>query len=198
MTIFQEGSILPVILALPYAGRQYTFDSDELDLQVGCMLMQGQLSQNRKQTGFWSRSLTEAEKTYDIAQRECMVFVWSTLSLRSCHEESIPTLRMDHDSLFYVLNRTDASGMITRLWLHLLKFEFNILHRTGVSHKAAHSLSRLPIDNMSKMPLQNDILVMVINANKDARTQLLDLCTERHHQYFDARQVGTSKSRPHL
>ena len=75
--------ISPQVLALPRAGFKYTLDTDACDVQIGCILLQDQPdSKTPKPVGFWSRTLTPAEKGYDTTNKECLAVVWAVLTLR--------------------------------------------------------------------------------------------------------------------
>lgn len=58
------------ILALPYTRGRYTIDTVAYNVQVGCVLVQGQPDGTIKQVEHWSRSFTKAEKAYNKSQRE--------------------------------------------------------------------------------------------------------------------------------
>ena len=94
----KERLISPPILALPQPHGHYVLDTDACDKQVGCVLMQEQEGTLRP-IGYWSRSLTPAEKNYDTTQREWLAVVWAILLLRPYLEMQKFTVRTDHDAL---------------------------------------------------------------------------------------------------
>ena len=66
MTAFEtlkEKLVKPPILTLPKANRPLILDTDACDLQLGCVLLQQQEdSKTWLPLGFWSRTLSSAEK----------------------------------------------------------------------------------------------------------------------------------------
>ena len=72
----------PPILALPRYGNTYTLDTDACKYQVGCVLLQEQLSGDCLPIEYWSRALTDAESNYTTTEKECLAVVWSILTLR--------------------------------------------------------------------------------------------------------------------
>lgn len=66
----KEKHISPLVLSLLKRNAQYTLDTDEVDEQVGCVLLQVQEDEKRPQLiGYWSQTLTEHERNLDTTQR---------------------------------------------------------------------------------------------------------------------------------
>ena len=70
------------ILALPRKGYPYTLDTDALENQLGCCLVQEQPDDALHPIGYWSRSLTPAEKNYSSTEKECTALIWAAKHLR--------------------------------------------------------------------------------------------------------------------
>ena len=148
----------PPVLALPRLGHQYTVETDACATQVGCVLLQDQPGEKYpKPIGYWSRTLTAAEKNYDTTQRECLAVVWAVLTLRPYLEGTRFTIRTDHLALKWLMNLSDASGRLQRWRLRLQPFEYDIVHRPGVKHQAADALSRLPTTGTDQTDLDDEI-----------------------------------------
>lgn len=58
------------ILELRYDGGRYSLDTDAYNILVGWMLLQEQLNKSRSPIGYWSISLTKAEKAHFINRQE--------------------------------------------------------------------------------------------------------------------------------
>ena len=116
--------INPPVLALPKVGRSYIVDTDACAYQVGCVLLQEQDGDERpKPIGYWSRSLSKAERNYTTTEQECLSIVWAVVILRPYLEGTEFTIRTDHDSLKWLLNLSDATGRLQRWRLRLQQFE---------------------------------------------------------------------------
>ena len=85
MTAFRKlkrALLTAPILALPREGYPYTLDTDASAYQIGCCLLQEQPDGYLLPVGYWSRSLSPAEKYYFSTEKECLAVVWATLHLR--------------------------------------------------------------------------------------------------------------------
>ena len=146
----------PPVLALPKADKPYVIETDASAYQVGCALLQEQDTGNYHPVGFWSRTLTQAERNYSATERECLAVVWSVTSLRPYIEGTKFTVRTDHDCLRWLMNLTESSGRLTRWRLRLAEFDFVIEYKPGRKNQVADALSRMirprgpeePIDDM--------------------------------------------------
>ena len=103
MTAFEtlkDKLVKPPILTLPKANRPLILDTDACDHQLGCVLLQKQEdAKTWLPLGFWSRTLSSAEKNYDTTNKECLAVVWAVLSLRPYLEGTRFLIRTDHDAL---------------------------------------------------------------------------------------------------
>lgn len=97
--------------------------------QVGCVLLQQQKDGTNQPIGYWSYSANQAQRPYDTTHRKFHAVASAVLLLRLYVEETISTIRTDHDSLKCILNLSDATGMLVRWLLRLSEFDFNIIHR---------------------------------------------------------------------
>lgn len=99
MNSLKSALVSPPVFTLPDATGQMTLDTDPFDVQVSYVLHQAQTDESTKPIGYWSRSLTDAERKYDTTQWEYLAIVWAVLLLHSYFEGSRFTIRTDHDSL---------------------------------------------------------------------------------------------------
>ena len=160
--------VSPPVFALPRPNGRYVIDTDACEYQVGCVLLQEQEGQLHP-IGYWSRSLTKAERAYDTTQRECLAVVWAIFTLRPYLEMKQFTLRTDHDSLRWILNLSDATGRLARWRLRLADYDYTVEHRRGIVHQAADALSRLPSDGMDETPLDDEIPLFLVDTTSNQR-----------------------------
>ena len=133
----------PPILALPRRSGHITVETDACDRQLGAVLLQAQADGTNKPIGFFSRSLTSAERNYDTTERECLAVVWACLLLRPYIELQRFTVITDHEALKWLLTYKESTGRLARWRLRLLEYDFDIQYRKGIKHQAADALSRL-------------------------------------------------------
>ena len=131
------------ILALPRHGAPYKLDTDACAYQVGCCLLQEQEDKTWHPIGYFSTSLTDAERNYSASERECLAVVWGVLILRPYLLGTQFTVRTDQHALRWLLNLTNVSGRLARWRLRLAEYEFEVEYRPGVKHQLADGMSRL-------------------------------------------------------
>jgi transposase InsO family protein len=153
----REKLLQPPVLALPRKEGRYVLDTDASDHQIGSCLCQEHPDGLRHPIGYWSRSLTSAERNYSTTEKECLAIVWAILTLRPYLEGQRFLVRTDHHSLRWVLNLADAQGRLARWRLRLLEFDFEVEYAPGKEHHAADTLSRLTPADDTATPLDTEI-----------------------------------------
>ena len=93
--------------------------------------------------GFWSQSLTFAEKNYSGGEKEFLAVVWAIQLLRPYLERSHFDLYTDHQALKWMMDMTDASSRLACWRLRLMEFDFTVKYRNGASNTVADCVSRL-------------------------------------------------------
>lgn len=71
-------------------------------------------------------------------------------------------IRTNHEALKDFLITALASDTLTRCWLRLLKFGFEIDHRVGIKHEAPDTLLRLKTEGTDKTNLDKELMVLII------------------------------------
>ena len=145
------------ILALPREGFAYTLDTDASEYQLGCCLLQEQQDGALHPIGYWSRSLTTAEKNYSSTEKECLAIVWAVQHLRPYLEGQKFTIRTDHDALKWLLNLRDPRGRLARWSLRLQEYDFEIVYKPGKTHALADGPSRLLTKGLDKSNFDDEI-----------------------------------------
>ena len=145
------------ILALPREGHAYTLDTDASEYQLGCCLLQEQPDGALHPIGYWSRSLTTAEKNYSSTEKECLAIVWAVQHLRPYLEGQRFTIRTDHDALKWLLNLRDPRGRLARWSLRLQEYDFEIVYKPGKTHALADGPSRLLTRGLDKSHFDDEI-----------------------------------------
>jgi RNase H-like domain found in reverse transcriptase len=130
----RDALLNPPILALPLIDGAFTIDTDASDHQLGCCLLQSQPDGSQRPVGYWSRGLTSAEKKCSTTEKECLAILWAILHLRPYLEQQKFTIRTDHHSLRWVLNLSDAQGLLARWSLRLREFYYEVKYHPGALH----------------------------------------------------------------
>ena len=148
------------ILRLPRADLPFSVDTDASDYQVGCALMQLHEDNVRYPVGYWSRTLSPAEKNYSASERECLAVVWALRILRPYLERTRFMVYTDHEALKWLLNLGDgeAHGRLARWRLRLAEFDFEVAYKKGAKNTIADALSRLATEGDTPSPYPEDDL----------------------------------------
>ena len=88
------------VLRLPQRGLPFSMDTDASEYQLGCSLMKED-TQGARYPGYWSRTLSSAERNYSAAERECLAVVWAVMTLRPYLERTHFIVHTDHQALLW-------------------------------------------------------------------------------------------------
>ena len=160
LTAFEQlkkSLVTAPILALPREGYPYTLDTDASDRQLGCCLLQQQEDGTLHPIGYWSRTLTSAERNYSSTEKECLAIVWAVQHLRPYLEGTKFTIRTDHDALKWLLNLRDPRGRLARWSLRLQEYDFDVVYRPGRTHALADGPSRMLTAGLDESHFDDDI-----------------------------------------
>lgn len=127
---------LPV-LALPDYTKLFVIESDASGKGLGAVLMQ-----EGHPIAFWSKSLSHENQARSTYEKELMAVVLSVLKWRHYLLGHHFLIRIDHQSLKYLLEQRVATPF-QQIWiLKLIGYDYEIVYRSGKENKAADALSR--------------------------------------------------------
>lgn len=168
----QEKQMSPLILTLKSPKRKYTLCTDAYNVQAGYVLLQEQPDETAKPVGYWPRSLINAEQAHYTKKRECHAIAWSALMLPPYLEETRFTTRTDHDSLKRILDPADAICRLVCSRVRLSKFDFNVVHCTGINDQIADGLSHLATTGEAQVFIEDDATVELLETKWDNRPNI--------------------------
>ncbi|KAL0199491.1 hypothetical protein M9458_008031, partial [Cirrhinus mrigala] len=90
-----------------------------------------------------SRKLTKAERNYAAVEKEALAVKWAVLELRYYLLGRRFTLVTDHAPLQWMARTKETNARVTRWFLALQDFHFDVRHRSGASNANADGLSRI-------------------------------------------------------
>ena len=131
------------ILAFPDFHLVFTLDTDASQSGIGAVLSQVQ-NGTEKVIAYASRSLTKAERRYSVTRLEMLAVVTFMRHFRHYLLGRHFVLRTDHSSLKWLRSFKEPEGQIARWLESMQEFDFEVMHRKGVLHNNADSLSRHP------------------------------------------------------
>src|SRR6201996_7962176 len=134
------------VLAHPDLTKQFELEVDASGYAVGAVLLQRQVDNKRHPIGYYSATLTSAERNYDIYDLELLAIVkalrnWRPFLAGSPHKVKIFS---DHMNLQYWRDPRKISRRVAREVLELANYDYEIHHLKGKSNGRADALSRRP------------------------------------------------------
>jgi hypothetical protein len=169
------------VLAQPQLDQQFKIEVDASGFALGAVLMQRGQDGKRHPIAYFSTTLTEAERNYDIYDLEYLAIVkacrnWRPFIAGSPHKIIIHT---DHANLQYWRQPQKISRRIAREVLELSEFDIELRHIPRKSNGRADALSRRPNydqgerDNEDVTVLPDHMFArMTITANPDSEVTL--------------------------
>jgi hypothetical protein len=134
------------ILRQPQMDKQFELEVDASGYAIGAVLMQRQEDGKRHPVGFYSATLNDAERNYDIYDLELLAVVkslenWRTYLAGSPHKVIVFT---DHMNLQYWRDPHKISRRVARQVLRLAEYDIELRHIPGKTNGRTDALSRLP------------------------------------------------------
>ena len=129
------------VLALPTERDRYILDCDASDQAMGAVLSQIQNGTERP-ICYASQLFSKHERNYNVTRKELLAVITFVKKFRQYLLGQPFTIRTDHAALQWLKHTPEPIGQQAR-WLEILEeFDYEIVHRAGVSHSNADALSR--------------------------------------------------------
>ena len=131
-------------LAHPRMDEQFELEVDASGHAMGAVLLQRQPDGTKKPINFMSKTFNQAQRNYDIFDREFLAMIWGLqhsrpLLVGSPHKVIV---RTDHKNLKYWRDPQKISRRIAREVLELADYDIEIHHLQGKDNGRADTLSR--------------------------------------------------------
>ena len=131
-------------LAHPNMEEQFELEVDASGSAMGAVLLQRQPDGTKKPINFMSKTFNQAQRNYDIFDREFLAMLWGLqhsrpLLVGSPHKVIV---RTDHKNLRYWRDPQKISRRIAREVLELADYDIEIHHLQGKDNGRADALSR--------------------------------------------------------
>jgi hypothetical protein len=206
------------VLAHPVLTDPFELEVDASGFAMGAVLLQKKEDGKKHPIAYYSKTLSAAERNYDVYDLELLAIVnaldhWRSYLAGSPHKIIIYS---DHQNLLYWKEPHKISRRVAREVLMLSKYNFEIRHIKGTSNGRADALSRRPDydqghkDNQNVTVLPRQVFARVMEVLPDISSQeesvlkpWIDPHQLKQHQgiwYKDGRQVvmGDTKDKHHI
>ena len=135
----------PVCLSHPDWSLPFEVHTDASKQGLGAVLCQ-KTEQGEKVVMYASRSTTDLESTaYSQYELEACALVWSTTVFRHYLYGRKFLVKTDCGALKWLKDHKNPLGRIARWVMHLLEYDFDVVHRAGLQNSNADGLSRNPL-----------------------------------------------------
>jgi hypothetical protein len=144
------------ILQQPQMDEQFELEVDASGYAISAVLMQRQEDGKRHPVGFYSATLNDAERNYDIYDLELLAVVkslenWRTYLAGSPHKVIVFT---DHMNLQYWQDPHKISRRVARQVLRLAEYDIELRHIPGKTNGRADALSDSPTITKEKTTMR--------------------------------------------
>ncbi|XP_076844741.1 uncharacterized protein LOC143489530 [Brachyhypopomus gauderio] len=129
------------VLCSPDFEKQFVVQTDASGHGLGAVLLQGD-ADARRPILFISRKLFPREMNYSTVEKEALAVKWALDSLKYYLMGSDFILETDHRALQWMQRMKDTNARITRWYLSLQPFKFQVRYRKGTQNVPADFLSR--------------------------------------------------------
>ncbi|XP_039532215.1 uncharacterized protein LOC120482205 [Pimephales promelas] len=129
------------LLHAPDFSLPFILQTDASDRGLGAVLAQ-EVEGEERPVLYISRKLSKRETMYSTIEKECLAIRWAVLTLRYYLLGREFTLCSDHAPLQWLHRMKDTNARITRWYLALQPFKFQVVHRPGAQMAVADFLSR--------------------------------------------------------
>jgi transposase InsO family protein len=125
--------------------RTFRLTTDASVEGLGAILSQVNDDGDEQVIAYASRSLTTAERNYNVTELELLAIVWALHKYRPyIYGVDQFQLVTDHQALTYLNSLSEKSQRLTRWKLLMQEYNYVFLHRPGRDNMNADALSRIP------------------------------------------------------
>ena len=138
----KEALIQEPVLCCPDYSKPFTIYTDASGIGLGAVLVQ-HINGKENVIGFYSKTLTAAERNYFTTELECLAVIRAIKHFRPFLEFTKFTVITDHSALQYLQKIENPKGRLARWALYLSQYNFEIIHKKGKFLTVPDSLSRM-------------------------------------------------------
>jgi hypothetical protein len=143
-TLKEKLSEFPILRRLDF-NKVFILHIDWNAFGIGIII--GQLDEEGKKyvIAYASRSNNKADNNYSSYKGECLVVVWAIIHFRPYLYGTNFTLYTDHQPIKWLMTNDKLTGKLAHWALLLQEYEFKVIHRPGITHQNADTMSRKPL-----------------------------------------------------
>jgi hypothetical protein len=140
------------VLVQPDQKKQFEIEVDASNYAIGTVLMQKGNKNILHPVAFFSKTMNDAQRNYDVYNHELLALVetfrhWRHYLHSAAHQIKVHT---DHANLLYWKNPGNHNRRVARWHAELMDYNFELIHISGKKNGRADALSRRPDYNMGE------------------------------------------------
>jgi len=172
-----------LVLLMPKLEQPFELEVDTSNYAIGATLNQKDELNRWHPVAYYSTTLSETERNYDIYDKELLAVVkslrhWRTYLMGAPHQIVIHT---DHSNLLYWKEPRKISRRIAREFQELQEYNFVLKHIAGTKNARADALSRRPDYDMGEEDNDNVVVLpseVFIKLASEDPIEELDTCSK--------------------
>jgi len=140
----KERFITEPVLVIPDLDKEMRVEADVSDFAMGGVLLMKCEDEEWRPVAYIFKLLNEAERNYEIHDKEMLVIIWCLEAWRHFLEGAKDRFEIwtDHKNLEYFMKAQKLNRRQARWSLYLLRFDFTLKHVAGKNMERVDSLSR--------------------------------------------------------
>jgi hypothetical protein len=140
------------VLVQPDQKKQFEIKVDASNYAIGAVLMQKGDKNILHPVAFFSKTMNDTQRNYDVYNRELLALVetfrhWRHYLHSAAHQIKVHT---DHANLLYWKNPGNHNRPVARWHAELMDYNFELIHISGKKNGRADALSRRPDYDMGE------------------------------------------------
>ena len=136
-----KNLVSDAMLVLPKDTDKLCLRTDASNSTISAVLE----TSDRKPVYFCSRVLNDAEKRYDIVEKEALAIFWGIKRLRSFLLGREFTVFSDHKPLQFIFNSNNTSAKVLRWKMQLQEFNFKVIYCSRKDNTESDCITRINI-----------------------------------------------------
>ena len=144
------------ILRQPDFSKPFLIFTDASNYAIGAVLAQTDDDKHEYVVAYASRLMKGAEINYGITEKECFAVVWTVKQFRNYLFGTEFKIITDHSALAWLMAIKEPTGRLARWAIYLQAYTFTLVHRSGIIHSNADTLSRPPIEQINSIRIDEE------------------------------------------
>lgn len=169
------------VLQYPDFDNEFLITVDASTFACGGILSQN-INNNDLPIAYISRTFEKGEKNKPIIEKELLAIHFAIMTFEPYIWGKHFTVRTDHKPLVHLYNLKNPTSKLSQIRMDLEKFNFTITYIPGKLNVTADALSRITIDNLTKIYQNNVTLLMTASKPLAIHIDVIKTVFEENNQ----------------